>query len=129
VYEAARGSDGEEVTRGRYPVIDVAEAWELRSMPGVLAPGTEHRYQEEGERRTAWMMHPDGSCARASSAPGDETPTLHQSGPRRLQDLLDDIRRTWLRNGSLHVYGATATISSDGAIHPRRGRWQATITS
>jgi hypothetical protein len=43
-----------EVTTGRYPVVDVKEAWELWAMLGVLAPGIQHRYQQTDDgRRTA----------------------------------------------------------------------------
>ena len=127
LYETAYDSDGDQITRGRYPVINVTEAWEAWSMLGVIAPGLEHHYREDGAARTALMLHAHGSWARATSANG-EAPIVHQSGPRRLWDLLDDIRDTWLRDASLPLYGANATISPDGAIHLRRGRWQATIT-
>ena len=127
LHEAAYDSAGDQITRGRYPVINVPEAWENWSMLGVIAPGLEHHYREDGPTRTAWMLHTDGSWARATSANG-EAPIVHQSGPRRLRDLLDEIHGTWLRDGSLPVYGATATISPDGAIHLHGGRWQATIT-
>jgi protein-L-isoaspartate O-methyltransferase len=117
-----------EATTGRYPVIDVKEAWELWAMLEVLAPGIHHRYQQSDDgRRTAWMVHPDGSWARAT-APDDAQPTVHQDGPRRLWDLLDQARDHWLSHGSLPVYGAKLTITPDGTIHLTRGRWQATIT-
>jgi protein-L-isoaspartate O-methyltransferase len=116
-------TDGEQISQGRYPVINVAEAWELWSMLSVLTPGIEHHYQLDDGTRTAWMFHPDGSWARATST-GNRPPTVHQSGPRRLWDLLDEIRDTWLRDGSLPIYGATAIISPDGVIHLRRGRWE-----
>jgi protein-L-isoaspartate O-methyltransferase len=125
--EAARDGDGEQVTRGWYPVLNVMEAWELWSMITVLVPGVEHYYWEEDGRRTAWMLHPDGSWARASSV-GSEAPVVHQSGARRLWDLLDEVREMWLRDGSLPVYGASATITPDGGIHLRRGRWSASLT-
>lgn len=121
-----RDSDGDSVSAGRYPVVNVVEAWELWSTLSVTAPGIEHHYQADGEDRTAFMLHADGSWARAVQR-GDHPPTVHQSGPRRLWDLLDDLRHTWLRDGSLPVYGAKATVAADGTIHLRRGRWQATI--
>jgi hypothetical protein len=108
-------------------VIDVTEAWELWSMLSVLSPDIEHHYQHENDTRTAWMFHPDGSWARATST-DNGAPTVHRSGPRRLWDLLDDIRDTWLRDDSLPIYGATATINPDGVIHLQRGSWHATIT-
>lgn len=126
-FAAIRDADGEQVTTGRYPVVNVAEAWELYSTLGVIIPGVLHHHERTGDgQRTAWMIHPDGSWARATGT-GDHAPVVHQSGPRRLWDTLDDLRLTWLRDGSLPAYGATVTITPDGAIHLKRGRWQATI--
>jgi protein-L-isoaspartate O-methyltransferase len=124
--ELARDGEGEQVNRGRYPVLNVMEAWELWSMITVLVPGVEHYYREEDGRRTAWMLHPDGSWARASAVESDP-PVVHQSGARRLWNLLDEVREMWLREGSLPVYGASATITPDGGIHLRRGRWRASL--
>jgi hypothetical protein len=126
-FTAVREADGDQVSVGRYPVVDVVQAWEIWSMLGIVAPGIEHHYhQDDHGQRTAWMLHSDGSWARATSADG-EAPTIHQSGPRRLWDILDDIRYRWLREGSLPVYGATVTIAPDGICHLKRGRWQATL--
>ncbi|WP_273371615.1 methyltransferase domain-containing protein [Thermobispora bispora] len=119
--------EGDEVTRGRYPVVEVAEAWELQSMLEVVAPGIEHWYDEDDEgRRTALMVHPDGSWARAT-AMRDEAPIVHQGGPRRLWDLLDRIRHRRLVEGSLPLYGSRVRITPDGVVHLRRGRWTAVI--
>ncbi len=126
-FAVVRTADGEEVTTGRYPVVEVARAWELYSILGIVAPGIQHEFAESpGGQRTAWMVHPDGSWARATGT-GDEPPTVHQGGPRRLWDILDGIRLSWLRDGSLPVHGADATITPDGAIHLRHGHWRATL--
>ncbi len=126
-FAVVRTADGEEVTTGRYPVVDVARAWELYSVLGIVAPGIQHEFAESrGGQRTAWMVHSDSSWARATGT-GDEPPTVHQGGPRRLWDILDGIRLSWLRDGSLPVHGADATITPDGAIHLRHGHWQATL--
>ncbi|HUY47417.1 MAG TPA: hypothetical protein VMV92_17085 [Streptosporangiaceae bacterium] len=54
---------------------------------------------------------------------------MHQAGPRRLWDILDEVRGYWLTHGEFPLYGARVTIPPDGsAIHLQRGRWQATIT-
>jgi protein-L-isoaspartate O-methyltransferase len=125
-----RDADGDHVSPGRYPVTNVVEAWELWSTLGTLHPGIEHHYEQHGNgrdnTRTAFMLHSDGSWAKATSR-GDDPPIVHQGGPRRLWDLLDDIRATWLRDGSLPVYGAQATVTPDGTIQLRRERWQATL--
>jgi len=101
--------DGDQVTVGRYPVVNVNDAWELYSTLGLTLPGIEHR--------------------ASATAVGDEPPVIHQAGPRRLHDILDRPRGDWLRDGSLPAYGARVTISPDGTIVFRRGRWAATITT
>lgn len=125
--EAAHTAQGKDVAPSRYPVLNVMEAWELYSMLGIVAPGIEHDFRQEGEARTAVMIHPDGSWARATSASPDGPAYVHQGGPRRLWDLLDDLRARWLRDGSLPVYGATARVDPDGRIHLRRGSWRHTL--
>ncbi|WP_214110990.1 methyltransferase domain-containing protein [Acrocarpospora catenulata] len=124
--ERARTEDGEHVAYGRYPVVKVEEAWEVLSMLELAAPGIEHTYAADGDIRTMLMVHEDGSWARAEQK-GRALPTVHQGGPRRLWDLLDEIRDYWLRHGSLPLYGAQVRITPDGTIHLQRGRWQATI--
>ncbi|MFF5246112.1 hypothetical protein ACFY3V_17670 [Streptosporangium sp. NPDC000095] len=125
--ETASAADGEDVSTGRHPVIDIEEnAWELRSMLEIMAPGIEHDYRENGDTRIALMVHGDGSWVRAEQT-GRELPTVHQGGPRRLWDVLDEARDHWLWEGSLPLYGAHVRISPDGTIHLRRGRWKATI--
>jgi hypothetical protein len=42
--------------------------------------------------------------------------------------VLEVHRDRWVRDGYLQVYGSTATITPDGTVHLRRGRWEATIT-
>lgn len=124
---AAHDADGESVSTGRYPVVDVGRAWELYSMLGVTLPGVQHHYHETpGGDRTAWLLHPDGSWARATGTPS-EPPTVHQTGPQRLWDHLDGIRQTWLATGNLPAYGASVTITPDGSVHLTRGHWTATI--
>ncbi|MCC5582021.1 methyltransferase domain-containing protein [Microtetraspora sp. AC03309] len=127
VFDRANDQEGGETSRGRYPVVEVVEAWELQSMLEVVAPGISHWYEEDDDgRRTAWMAHADGSWAQAS-AMYDEAPTVRQGGPRRLWDILDQIRHQWLVDGSLPLYGAKATITPDGMIRLQRGGWKATI--
>jgi protein-L-isoaspartate O-methyltransferase len=123
----ARDADGEQVAAGRYPVVSISHAWELWSMLGVMVPGVQDHYEESGDgQRTAWLLHPDGSWARATVT-ADGPPVVHQAGPRRLWDILDDIRDAWLRDGTLPAYGASVTITPGGGIQLTRGRWQAAI--
>ena len=125
-FDIIRDSAG-EVTQSPYPVVNVPEAWELWSTLSLMVPGIEHRYQtDEYGRRTAWMLHPDGSWARAS-ADDIQPATVHQDGPQRLWTALDRIRRWWLADGSLQTYGATVTITPDGQTTISRGGWSATL--
>lgn len=92
----ARGVTGEEVTVGRYPVLDVASAWELRSMLEVTTPGVELAFEENGRHRTACMAHADGSWARACAewlAPRKSTSAAPADCPANPSD-----RRALLRN-------------------------------
>lgn len=96
-------------------------------MLGVTVPGGQDHYEETGDgRRIAWLLHPDGSWARATGT-SDEPPVVHQAGPRLLWDLVDNIRHAWLTDGKLPAYGAAVTITPDGSVRLTRGRWQATI--
>ena len=126
-FTAIRDARGDQVTTGRFPVVNVNEAWELYSTLGLTLPGVEHHFEEDPDgTRTAWMVYPDGSWARASAV-GDEPPVVHQSGPQRLHDMLDGLRDGWLNDGSLPAYGAKVTIGPDGSLTFRRGRWTASI--
>ncbi len=91
----------------------------------TIAPGIEHHYREEGDVRVAVMTHGDGTWARAEERDGEVT--VHQGGPRRLWDRLDDVRDYWIRHGELPFRGARATIGRDGVITLQRGRWKAVI--
>ncbi|MEY9988078.1 protein-L-isoaspartate O-methyltransferase [Streptomyces sp. V4I8] len=122
----AHDLDGEDVTTSPYPVVDVANAWDLDSMLGITAPGIEHSYRENGARRTAVMAHADGSWARAFT--GDDGRTVvHQGGPRRLWEILDGLRAYWLQHGELPVRGAAVLITPEGQTRLARGNWRAVL--
>jgi hypothetical protein len=130
LWATAQNADGESITTGRYPVMRVSSTWDVRSTLELTAPGIEHRMDVAKDgTRTAYMLHPDGSWARATAAGARELPTVHQSGPRRLWDELDRIR-TWLViDGSLPVSGAAVRIDPDGTCHLNRSGWSATISA
>ncbi|MDT0346744.1 methyltransferase domain-containing protein [Streptomyces litchfieldiae] len=125
--DAARDAVSDDVTISPYPVVDVANAWDLASMLDLAAPGIEHHYSEDGEHRVALMAHPDGSWARASGR-GDRLPTVYQGGPRRLWALLDDVRGYWLHHGELPVRGSRVFIKPDGTTTLARGKWHVRLT-
>ncbi|GAA3838439.1 methyltransferase domain-containing protein [Streptomyces coacervatus] len=124
--DMARTAEGEEIHTGPYPVIDTEQAWDLASMLEITVPGILHGYEEMGERHTTWLAHEDGSWARATAL-GSERPTVHQSGPRRLWDTLDEIRAYWLQHGELPLRGANVLITPDGQTRLSRGKWSAVL--
>jgi hypothetical protein len=124
---AVRDAEGDDVRIGRYPVVQVEGSGELQSMLEITAPGIRHYYEESGEACTAWMLHPDGSWARAAAPRWKDLPIVHQAGPRRLWDILDDLREYWLARGFFRLHGARVLITPDGAVHLSRGPWKATI--
>ncbi|MFD8934674.1 protein-L-isoaspartate(D-aspartate) O-methyltransferase [Streptomyces sp. NPDC059578] len=127
MFDEVRGLEGEEVHTGRYPVLDVRESWDVWSMLSLTVPGVEHRYEEGPDRRrTAWMVHADGSWARAEGRWTDP-PTVHQGGPRRLWDELERIRHRLNVEGGLPVYGAAVRIYPDGRLLLKRGAWSAAV--
>ena len=42
LFTEIRDADGDQVTVGRYPVVNVNDAWELYSTLGLTLPGIEH---------------------------------------------------------------------------------------
>lgn len=117
---------GEDITHSRYPVLDVANAWDIASMLDLTAPGIAHDYRQTGTEHTAVMAHPDGSWARAS-ATGVAPARVHQGGPRRLWDLLDHVRADWLATGDIPIRGARVRIKPDGTTQLASGDWHATL--
>jgi protein-L-isoaspartate O-methyltransferase len=96
--EQVRDRDGDDVSVSSYPLVEVMEAWELRTMVELAAPDVEHHFEEAGGTRTAWMLHRDKSWARAAAREDGHT-TVHQGGPRRLWDVLEEARSHWLQHG------------------------------
>ena len=128
LFADVREHDGDEVSTSPYPVINVMAAWDIWSLLTLTVPGIEHRMQMHDEGGlTAWMLHSDGSWARATTAAGQSTATVHQGGPRRLWDALDSIRRRWLHEGTLPVHGAAVRITEDGTTTLTRGQWTTTL--
>ncbi|MFI0990489.1 methyltransferase domain-containing protein [Streptomyces exfoliatus] len=128
VFAKARDQDGEEITESPMPVINVMQAWEIWSMLSLEAPGIEHRsgVGDDGGPM-AWMLHADGSWARAHTSCDRRITTVHQSGPRRLYDLLDGIRWRWVEYGELPVYGAQVAITPEGKTTLYQGGWSITL--
>lgn len=120
-------AEGEHVAPGRYPVIDIREAWDVQGLLEIECPGIAHHYSEQGGQRTAILAHPDGSWARAT-AHGLDDPLVHQAGPRRLWDELVRVRELWLAHGESPHLGANAMVRDDGTIKLARGTYRATIS-
>ncbi|MFF4205621.1 methyltransferase domain-containing protein [Streptomyces sp. NPDC001668] len=129
LWQTAQHAEGESITTSRYPLMYVPDTWDVRSTLELLVPGIDHRqHTAEDGTRTIYMLHADGSWARATAAGRRESPTVHQGGSRRLWDELDRIR-TWLVvDGDLPIRGAKVTISPDGAVTFSRKGWSSTIS-
>ncbi len=127
LWQTAQHADGESITTGRYPLTYVPDTWDLRSTLELEAPGIDHRQHTAGDgTRTIYMLHADGSWARATATGRRDFPTVHQGGPRRLWDKLDRIR-TWLVvDGDLPIHGAKVSITPAGAVTFSRRGWSAT---
>jgi protein-L-isoaspartate O-methyltransferase len=129
LWETAQHAQGETITTSRYPLTYVPDTWDVRSTLELLVPGIDHRQHETGGgTRTVYMLHVDGSWARATATGRREAPTVHQGGPRRLWEELDRIR-TWLVvDGDLPVRGAHVRIHPDGTMRFQRSGWEAVLT-
>jgi protein-L-isoaspartate O-methyltransferase len=127
VWRDALEADGEETTLSRYPLLYPPDAWNVMSMLELYVPGIEYRQKRDGDIRTVWLVHADGSWARAT-APGHlDSPTVHQGGRRRLWDELERIRNRLNREGGLPVYGARVQIDPNGTLTLSRGKWSMTV--
>jgi protein-L-isoaspartate O-methyltransferase len=117
-----------EPERGKYPVIDLesAPARDLQAMFELAAPGVVHRYEQDGETRTAYMLHADGSWAVARGE-GLALPMVCQGGPRRLWDILEAERTRGLTFGGFPVRGAGVWITADGALHLKNQGWSMNV--
>ncbi|MEU1017425.1 methyltransferase domain-containing protein [Streptomyces sp. NPDC005898] len=119
--------EGEEVSMGRFPVLNVPESYDVWSMLELTVPGIQHYFSHDADRgRKAWMIHPDGSWARAEGV-WKEFPTVHQGGPRRLYDDLERIRLRLNMEGALPLTHARVEISPEGVCTISRGAWRAEI--
>lgn len=127
LWEEVKWNDGEHVSTSRYPLLYVPDSWEVMSMLGLRVPGIDHRLEDTGAERTVWMLHPDGSWARATAVERLDSPTVHQGGPRRLWDELERIRHRLNREGALPVYGAHVKITPNGTLTLSRGKWSLTV--
>ncbi len=120
--------DGDDITTSPYPVVDPTWGWELDAILSVTTPGLAYDTATSPDTgiTTTWITHPDGSWARAAGRPGQPA-TIHQAGPRRLWDILDQVRADWLQHGCLPLRGARARITPDGTCHLTQGDWHAII--
>jgi protein-L-isoaspartate O-methyltransferase len=126
LFAVARDTEGDERGTGRYPVLDLANAWELGSMPHVTVPGVESAFETSGDTRTAYLVHPDGSWARAAGE-GTDPPEVHQGGHRRLWTHLERVRNRLDTEGTLPLLGAHVLITPEGTVHLMRGQWHAAL--
>ncbi|WP_371666791.1 protein-L-isoaspartate(D-aspartate) O-methyltransferase [Streptomyces sp. NBC_00289] len=126
-WKGASEREGEETFTSRYPLLYPPDAWDVMSMLELKLPGLDYRRAQDGDTRTVWLLHPDGSWARATATGFLDSPIVHQAGPHRLWPELERIRHRLNREGALPVYGAHVTIDQDGTTTLTRGSWKTTL--
>jgi hypothetical protein len=124
--EDAASGEGVHVGPGRYSLVNLEDAWELRTMLSIEHPGIEAQYRPgEGGAAIARLRHADGSWATAAGCPAGPARAAGRSaaavGPGRR------IEGPVAGRGSFPVYGAAAMIEGDGTVRLARGTWWATI--
>ncbi|TLS41378.1 hypothetical protein FE633_36715 [Streptomyces montanus] len=67
IWKGAAEAEGEEVITSRYPLLYPSDAWDVMSMLQLHLPGIDYRRSQDGDTRTVWLLHPDGSWARATA--------------------------------------------------------------
>ncbi|MET8812998.1 protein-L-isoaspartate(D-aspartate) O-methyltransferase [Streptomyces sp. NPDC004549] len=127
IWRDAWDREGDSVSTSRYPLLYPPDAWDVMSMMELRLHGIEYRKRQDGDRITVWLLYPDGSWARATTAKFLDSPTVHQAGPRRLWDELERVRNRLNREGGLPVYGARVTIAPDGTTTLTRGAWSTVL--
>lgn len=121
VYTAARDQDGEEVRSLVAPMPDLWSDWELRCLYELTTPDIENRSATcDDGTGLLWLLASDGSWARAEGASG----TVHQSGPRRLWDELDEVQRRWEAAGRFPLHELSVELYPDrGILVGPDGQW------
>ncbi|MFI5814879.1 protein-L-isoaspartate(D-aspartate) O-methyltransferase [Streptomyces sp. NPDC051643] len=127
VHTAAVEQEGDEVETDRYPLLYPPDSWAVRSMLALAVPGIDYRQEEIDGVRTVWLLHADGSWARATATEFLGSPVVHQGGPQRLWRELQRIRNRLNREGELPAHGAKVTITPDGETTLSRGSWSQTL--
>ncbi|MER5950238.1 methyltransferase domain-containing protein [Streptomyces sp. NPDC001904] len=127
LWKDAENGDGDRQLVSRYPLLYPPDAWDVMSMMELQSPGIEYRRTETDGVRTVWLLHPDGSWARASTDGFLNSPTVQEAGPQQLWSRLERIRDRLNREGALPLYGATVQITPDGATTLSRGNWKHTL--
>lgn len=127
-YQRARDGDGDSVTTGKRPIPHWWRDWQLSTVYELTTPGVQVRTQtgDDGER-LFWLLHRDGSWARARER-GDTVPTVHQAGPRRLWDELEQAEARWICAGRFDPRELRARFTPDGGtLTTPSGAWTVTL--
>jgi protein-L-isoaspartate O-methyltransferase len=126
VFVSARDAEGEDVRAADGPIPDLWQEWPLRWLYELDTPGIETRAATDAEgRRLVWLLAADGSWARAE---GNETGTVHQSGPRRLWDDLERVRRRWEEGNRFSLHSMGVALSPDGStLTAPDGAWSFSV--
>ncbi|MDI3407948.1 methyltransferase domain-containing protein [Streptomyces cavernicola] len=126
LFAEARESHGEHTQTSRGPLPDLWRDWPLRWLYELDTPGVETRAATLRDgRRVLWLLGRDGSWARAEEARAGAGGVIHQSGPRRLYDGLERVRRLWAERGRFPLHSMTVELGpeSGGTLTSPDGTW------
>jgi hypothetical protein len=122
VFASARTREGDDVRPPHGPVPDLWRQWPLRYLFELDTPGVETRAAAYADgRRTVWLLAVDGSWARAEEG---RQPRVHQGGPRRLWDALEEVHRRWEQQGRFPLHAMRAELGvGGGRLYAPGGNW------
>jgi protein-L-isoaspartate O-methyltransferase len=127
VYADARSSPGEGVRPAAAAIPDLHRDWPAAALLALVVPGVEHRsYQRSDGLRLTWLLHPDGSWARAEEG-GEQAALVHQAGRLRLWDEFEAARAAWDRRGRPPLDQLRAELRPDGTgslLWPGQPAWR-----
>jgi protein-L-isoaspartate O-methyltransferase len=130
VYADARTRPGDTVRPPAAAIPDLHRDWQAATLLALVTPGVEHRsYQRPDGVRLTWLLHPNGSWARAEESGGDAA-LVHQAGLLCLWDEFETTRAEWDRRGRPPLDELRAELGPDGAgslVWPGQPTWRLSL--
>lgn len=121
VYRLARDADGDTTRPLGGPLWLPWRDWELFNLLELDTPGIEARTatHPDGHEITR-LLAADGSWARAENSPVSR---VHQGGPRRLWDRLEQVNTRWETTGRFPMHALRVELAPDQGLVRAPGNW------